>query len=393
MDPLEDVAVLELTQMLAGSFAGLTLSEYGADVVKVERPGYGEIARNVDPKIGTESFYYMSVNRGKKSVALDLKSDEGREAFLDIAAETDIVIENFTPGTVEELGVGYEAVRERNPGVIYCSVSAFGQTGPKSGRAGVDYVLQAYGGIASMSRDTDGRPMRCGLTVADLAGASYAAMAILAALRRRDRDGEGDYLDVALSDALLSFLSIRAGYSFASGEPFPSVGRAHVYFVPEGIFETADGYIQVSAITETHWENLCIALDRDDLREDPAFATIDDRREHRERLLDLLDEAFGNRPTAEWVERLVDHDVPVQQINTTHTVWDDPHTEAREMTHDVETPEGKAFSTVSYPVKHRSWDWSGDEYIASLGADTENVLRSLGYTEERLDELEDAGVI
>lgn len=393
MDPLEDIAVVELTQMLAGSFAGLTLSEYGADVVKVERPGYGEIARNVEPTVGGESFYYMSANRGKRSVALDLKSDEGREAFLELAAAADVVIENFSPGTVDELGVGYEAVRERNPEVVYCSVSAFGQTGPKSDRAGVDYILQAYGGVASMARDADGRPTRCGLTVADLAGASYASNAILAAIRRRDRDGEGDYLDVALSDALLSFLSIRAGYSFATDEPFPSVGRAHVYFVPEGIFETADGYVQVSAVTEAHWERLCAVLDREDLAADPAFATIEARRENRDRLLDLLDEEFRARSTEEWVDRLVDADVPAQRINDTRSVWDEPHTEAREMVFDVETPEGEAFPTVAYPVKHRSWEWTGDEYVAGVGEDTRAVLRELGYADERIDELEDAGAI
>jgi crotonobetainyl-CoA:carnitine CoA-transferase CaiB-like acyl-CoA transferase len=393
VDPLEDLAVLELTQMLAGSFAGQTLAEYGADVVKVERPEYGEIARNLEPKVGGESFYYMSTNRGKQSVALDLKADAGREAFLDLAEAADVVIENFAPGTVEALGVGYEAVSERNSEIIYCSVSAFGQTGPKSDRSGVDYILQAYGGVASMTRDVDGRPLRSGMTVADLAGASYASNAIQAALRRRDRDGVGDYIDVALSDALLSFLGLRVGYSFASNEPFPDVGRAHVYFVPEGIFETADGYVQVSTVTERHWENLCEAIDRDDLADDPAFATADDRRANREQLLNLLDDEFGTRPTDEWVAVLTEHDVPAHRVNDTLSVWDDPQTEAREMTFDVETPAGESFSTVAYPVKHDSWEWTGDDYIAEVGEDTKTILRERGYTEDELDALDEADVI
>lgn len=393
MDPLEDIDVLELTQMLAGSFAGQTLAEYGADVVKVERPGYGEIARHVEPSVGGESFYYMGTNRGKQSITLDLKTEAGRTVFLDLAEEVDVVIENFAPGIVERLGVGYEAVQERNPEVVYCSISAFGQTGPYAERAGVDYILQAYGGIASMTQDADGRPLRCGLTVADLAGASYASNAILAAIRRRDKTGRGDYLDVALSDSLLSFLSIRACYSFATGEPFPAIGRAHVYFVPEGIFETADGYIQVSTVTETHWERLCAALDRDDLGDDPRFATVTDRREHREELLDLLDGEFSRRPTDVWVDRLIDAGVPAQQIHDTLSVWDDRHTKAREMVFDVESPEGEPFPTVAYPVKHRSWDWQGDAYIAEIGADTVPVLRDLGYSEETLAEFEEEGVI
>lgn len=393
VDPLENIAVLELTQMLAGSFAGQTLAEYGADVVKVERPGYGEIARNVEPKVGGESFYYMSTNRGKQSVALDLKADAGREAFLELAAEADVVIENFAPGTVESLGVGYEAVSERNPEIVYCSVSAFGQTGPKSDRRGVDYVLQAYGGVASMTRDVDGRPLRTGMTVADLAGASYASNAIQAALRRRDRDGVGDYLDVALSDALLSFLGLRAGYSFASNEPFPDVGRAHVYFVPEGIFETTDGYLQVSAITERHWENLCAAIGRDDLVDDPAFATVEDRRESRERLLALLNEEFATRTTDEWVDVFSEYDVPIHRVNDTLSVWEDPQTEARQMTFEVETPAGESFPTVSYPVKHDSWEWTGDDYVAEVGEDTETVLRERGYTKAEIDAMAEADII
>lgn len=393
MDPLEDITVLELTQMLAGSFAGQTLAEYGADVVKVERPEYGEIARHVEPMVGGESFYYMGTNRGKQSITLDLKTDEGQSVFLDLAEEVDVVIENFAPGTVERLGVGYDAVRERNPEIIYCSISAFGQTGPNAERAGVDYILQAYGGITSMTRDVDGRPMRCGLTVADLAGASYASNAILASIRRRDKVGRGDYLDVALSDALLSFLSIRACYSFASGEPFPSIGRAHVYFVPEGIFATTDGYIQVSTVTETHWERLCEALEMEPLQDDSKFATVGDRRENRDELLDILDEEFSCRSTEEWVDRLVDHGVPAQQIHDTLSVWDDPHTKARDMEFEVQTPAGEGFPTVAYPVKHQSWDWRGDEYIAEIGADTETVLRRLGYSEETLQRLEKTSVI
>lgn len=393
MNPLEDITVLELTQMLAGSFAGQTLAEYGAEVVKVERPEYGEIARHVEPMVGGESFYYMGTNRGKQSITLDLKTDEGQSVFLDLAEEADVVIENFAPGTVDRLGVGYDAVRERNPEIIYCSISAFGQTGPNAERAGVDYILQAYGGITSMTRDVDGRPMRCGLTVADLAGASYASNAILASIRRRDKVGRGDYLDVALSDALLSFLSIRACYSFASGEPFPPIGRSHVYFVPEGIFATADGYIQVSVVTETHWERLCEALEMETLRDDPSYATVVDRRENRDELLDILDEEFSRRATEEWVDRFVDHGVPAQQIHDTLSVWDDPHTKAREMEFEVQTPSGEGFPTVAYPVKHQSWDWHGDEYIAEIGADTETVLRRLGYSEETLQQLEKTGVI
>lgn len=384
-NPLDDVTVIELTQMVAGSFAGMHLSDMGADVVKVEPPD-GEIARNVDPKVGGESFYYMSVNRGKQSVALDLKSEAGREAFLALADDADVVLENYRPGTVDDLGVGYDDVRARNPDVIYASVSAFGQTGPKREKAGVDPVLQAYGGVASMTRDEDGRPLRVGLTIADLAGSMYAVQAVLGALRRRDRvDDGGDYLDVALSDSLLSFLSVRAGYSFATGEEFPSIARSHVYFVPEGIFPTEDGYVQVSTVNEKHWERLCEAIDREDLCADPDYKTITDRRENRDDLNDVLDAVFQRRTTDEWVETLNEYGVPGERVNTTVSVWENEHTRAREMQTPVERPDGESFPTVSYPVKHDDWERTPETYIASTGEDTEAVLRDAGLDDEQLD--------
>jgi formyl-CoA transferase len=385
--PLADVTVLELTQMVAGAHAGMVLGDLGADVVKVERPGVGDIARNVPPEVGDTSFYYASVNRGKRSVTLDLKRAAGREAFLSLAERADVVLENLSPGTVEDLGVGYEAVRERNPAVVYCSVSAYGQTGPKRDSAGIDTMIQAYAGVPSMTRDRDGRPLRVGLPVADLAGAMYAAVSVLGALRRRDRTGRGDYLDVALGDSLLSFLSVRAGYSFTTGEPFPSIARSHVYFAPEGIFTTADGYVQVSTVTEAHWERLCRALEHEDLLERPTFEIIADRCENRDELNDLLDEVFASESTDHWLAVLADHDVPAVRIRDTGTLWDDPHVEARESTADVRTPSGDRFRMLAHPTQYDDWEWAVDEYIASLGADTEAELRTAGYSTAEIAEL------
>lgn len=391
--PLRDITVVELTQMVAGPHAGMHLADLGADVIKIERPGYGEIARNVEPKVGGESFYYMTVNRGKRSVTLDLKSEHGRGLLLDIVEDADVVLENYTPGTVSELGIDYESVRERNPEVVYCSISGFGQTGPRSTDPGVDFVVQAYTGVASVTRDTDGRPLRMGVTVSDLAGAMYALQAILASIRRRDREGVGDYIDVSLSDSLISFLSTRAGYSFATGDPFPSVARSHVYFAPEGIFETADGYIQISTVTEDHWEDLCDVLGREELLERPAFETADDRCQHTDELNETLEATLRERPTGEWVAGMKARGIPVSEINDTRSIWEDDHTEARDMQFDVTTASGETFPTISYPVKHDSWEWDGDEYIAPLGADTESVLKSAGYDEEEIEALREEGVI
>ena len=391
--PLHDITVVELTQMVAGPHGGMHLSDMGADVIKIERPGYGEISRNVEPKVGGESFYYMTVNRGKRSVTLDLTSDRGREIFFDIVADADVVLENYTPGTVSKLGIDYDAVSEQNPEVIYCSVSGFGQTGPKRDESGVDLIIQAHTGIASLTRDSDGRPLRMGVTLTDLAGAMYALQAILASLRRRDNGGGGDYIDVSLTDSALSFLSTRAGYSFATGEPFPSIARSHVYFAPEGIFETADDYIQISTVTEKHWEELCAAIDREDLLERPEFETADDRCQHVDELNETLEATLEERPTEEWVSVLKSHGVPVSAINNTKTIWEDEHTKARDMQFEVETPSGESFPTISYPVKHDGWEWEKNDYIASLGGDTEGVLESIGYGDEEIERLRDEDVI
>lgn len=391
--PLADLKVVELTQMVAGSMVGMHLSDYGAEVVKIERPTTGELARNVEPFAGGESFYYLSVNRGKQSVTIDLKSEAGREIFYDLVEDADVVIENYTPGTVDRLGVGYDAVVERNPAIIYCSVSAYGQTGPKRNQSGIDTMLQAFAGVSALTRDTNGHPLRCSLPVADLAGAMYALMAILSVVHERKRTGQGDYLDVALGDSLLSFLGVRASYAFATGAPFPSIARHHVYFVPEGIFETADGYLQVSAVTQAHWELLCEALNRPDLAAEPAYATIDARREHRDELVERLNRVFSDEPTAVWLDRLAEYDVPSERINDICTVWDDEHTVAREMLTHVVTPEGVDFPSIAPPVKHRRATPDASEYIAALGADTEGVLRDVGYTDAEIDRFAADGVI
>ncbi|WP_436934679.1 CaiB/BaiF CoA transferase family protein [Halovenus marina] len=391
--PFEDINVVEVTQMVAGSHAGMILADLGADVVKIERPETGEIARGIDPEVGGESFYYMSVNRGKQSVALDLKSEEGQEALLSLLKTADVFIENLSPGTVEGLGIGYETVRERNPDIVYCSVSAFGQTGPYAERRGIDTMVQSYAGIPSLTRGEDGHPLRVGLPVADLAGAMYATVGIMAALRRRDQTGEGDYLDTALSDSLLAFLSVRAGYSFATEKPFPSIAKSHVYFVPEGIFPTADGYVQLSVVTEEHWGRFCSAIDREELRSDPSYETVADRRTNRERLNSLLSDVFRERPTEEWLDRFEAADVPAQRIHDALSVWDAEHTRAREMIAPVETPGGESYRTVDYPVKHRSWNRTPNRYIAPLGADTRDALRDVGFTEDEIDALADRDVI
>jgi crotonobetainyl-CoA:carnitine CoA-transferase CaiB-like acyl-CoA transferase len=393
MDPLNDVEVLELTQMLAGPHVGMHRADRGADGLTVERPGTGEISRNVEPKVGGESYYYLSLNRNKRSVTLDLKSDEGREVFLDLSSDVDVVLENFSPGTVECLGIGYEAVTERNPDVIYCSVSGFGQTGPLRNVPAVGHVIQAFTGIASMTKDNDGHPLRVGIPLSDLAGAMYASQAILAAIRRQDRTGEGDYLDVSLADSMLSFIGLRAGYSHATGEPFPSIARNHIYFAPDTIYETADGYLQVSIVTEPQWHRLCEAINRPALAERTVFETVGDRLENLDDLNAILQTVFAEESTDYWLERLHDNDIPASRLHDTVSVWKDEHTEAREMFDPIDTPGGERFPTSAYPVKHANWDPEGGGRAAALGEDTDAVLRERGYEPSEIERLDEEGII
>lgn len=394
VDPLEDVRILELTQMIAGPLAGMTLADLGADVIKIERPGSGEIARNATPKFGSESFYFLSVNRGKQSVSIDLKTDRGRMLFFDLVEDADVVLENFIPGTVDRLGIGYEDVKEWNPEIIYCSVSGFGQYGPKSGRPGVDDIIQAFTGVASLTRDEDHTPRVTGLPVCDLSGSMYAVIGVLEALYERTRTGEGEYLDVALSDSTLSLLSARAGYSFTTGEPFPPMVK-HPYFAPVGFFETHDSeYLRISIVTENQWNELCRALDRPDLANDAAFESVDERLANRDELRRVLEPIFASRTITTWLERFEQYSFPFSKVNNTLNVWEDPQTQAREMVQMIETPDGEEYETIAYPVKHAGSDWKPSaDSAARLGEHTAPVLEDLGYSPEEIDALRNEDII
>lgn len=375
--------------MVAGPYAGQMLGDLGADVVKIERPDGGELARSLEPTVGGESFYYLTANRNKRSLALDVTNDRGREAFLDLAASADVVLLNFPPTFAEAYGIDYEVVSDRNPGIIYCSISAFGDSGPYREDGGIDTTAQALSGAMSMTRDEETPPMRAGTPMNDVFAALYATQAILAA----HINGEGEYVDIALLDAAIAGLTTRATYSLVSGEPYPPFGRYHNYFAPEGRFACADGDVQLSVITDRHWQQFCEAIDAPKLAADDRFAEVNERVRNREAVIEAVGDELADWVVSDLIGTLRDAGVPVAPINDTLTVWEDPQVRAREMRRTFEHPAAGQVDTLGFPVKYDTIDPSIDRHPPLLGEHTREVLRAAGYDDATIDELLDDDVV
>lgn len=389
--PLADVNVLDVTQVLSGSFATMMLGDLGAEVVKIERPGRGDIARSNPPFVGEQSAYFLSLNRNKQSVALDLSSNEGQEIFLDLAAEADVIVENLKPGTMDQFGLGYEDVTARNEDIIYCSISGFGQTGPHADLPALDIIVQAFSGNMSITGPSDGQPYRSGIPIGDIAGSMYAVQSVLAALHARSRTGDGEYLDVSMADGLMSWLTVRAGYTFATGQRYPRMGNELEEFVPYGAFETADSYLVIAVVQDHHWARLQEAVDEPVLTED-RFETMESRREHREELEELLAQALQERSTDKWFELLSDAGVPVAPVNDTHEIWGDEHVQARNLEERIDV-NGDSTSIIRPPVSFSEQSSPIRLLPPKLGEHSHDVLRELGYDDETINTLAEEGII
>jgi formyl-CoA transferase len=391
--PLDGVSVLELSTMIAGPYAGQMLGDLGADVVKIERPGSGELARDLEPRVGEESFYYLTANRNKRGLALDVTDGTGREVFLDLAETADVVLLNFPPTFAERYGIDHETVRERNPELIYCSISAYGATGPYREDAGIDTTVQALGGAMSMTRTEETPPMRTGVPMNDVFASLYAVQGILTALYDRRDSGEGEFVDVALLDSGIAGLTTRATYSFATGEPYPPFGRRHNYFAPEGVYEVADGDVQLSVITDRHWRRFCEAIDEPELAADERFEEVNRRVSNRSALDDLLADLLAEWTVKDLVGALREQDVPAAPVNDTVSVWDHPQVRAREMRRTMEHPDAGEVETLGFPVKYDRIEPAIEHHPPRLGEHTEAVLRSRGYSDADIDELREEGSI
>ncbi|MFW6045599.1 MAG: CaiB/BaiF CoA transferase family protein [Natronomonas sp.] len=392
--PLSDISVLELSTMIAGPYAGQILGDLGADVVKIERPAGGELARDLEPKIGDQSFYYLTANRNKRSLALDITKDRGRELFFDLAEKADVVLVNFPPSFTERYGIDYDAVLERNADIVYCGISAYGSTGPYRDDPGIDTTVQALSGGMSMTRSEETKPMRSGVPMNDVFASLYAVSGIVTALFDREHnDSGGEFVDVSLLDAGIAGLTTRATYSMTTGEPYPPFGRRHNYFAPEGVYEVADGDVQLSVVTDRHWQRFCEALDDPELAEREKFSTTNDRVRHLDQLEDALQDLLSAYSVEELVETLRGAGIPAAPVNDTRTVWDDPQVRERKMQRTFEHSTAGEVDTLGFPVKYDNIEPSIERPPPRLGEHSEEVLQSLGYDDESIAELADAGIV
>jgi crotonobetainyl-CoA:carnitine CoA-transferase CaiB-like acyl-CoA transferase len=348
--PLGGVKVLDLSRVLAGPYTTMVLADLGADVIKVEHPERGDDTRHWGPPFaGGESAYFLSVNRNKRSIGVDLKDPEGLERVKRLAAGADVLIENMRRGTLDKLGLGYEALRETNPGLAYCSITGFGP-GEDRNRPGYDFLIQARAGIMGITGFPDGEPTKVGVAIADIVCGLYAATAILAALRRRDTTGEGARIEVPLFEATLSWLANRGQEYLVSGEDKGRMGNAHPTIVPYQTFDASDKPIAVAVGNDAQFRRLCEAIGRAELADDERYATNPARVANREELVEVLQQRFSKRTTNEWVEKIREAGVPCGPVNTLADVFSDEHVLSSGILQTVEHPVAGLLEMLASPV-------------------------------------------
>jgi crotonobetainyl-CoA:carnitine CoA-transferase CaiB-like acyl-CoA transferase len=392
----EGVRVLDLSRMLAGPYGSMLLADLGAEVIKVEEPDGGDPMRVMGPPFlpEGESAYFLSINRNKKSIALDLAVPAGRAVFLDLVARTDVVWENFRPGVMDRLGLAYATLARVNPGLILCSISAYGQDGPYRDWPAFDLALQAMGGAMSLTGEEGGRPVRMGLPVGDLAGGMFGAFAVAGALFRRARTGQGAHVDLSLLDCQVSLLTYIAQYFWADGRVPGRMGSGHASVVPYQALATRDGHLIVAVFAEKFWGGFCSAVERPGWTDDPRFATNRQRLTHREALMPLVETVFRERTTEEWLARLHAAGVPAAPILAVDRVLADPQVRHRRMVVEVEHPRHGRLPTLGTPVKVDGTTELAVRAAPRLGEHTDAVLGEwLAYPAERLAALRREGVV
>ncbi|MEW6400814.1 MAG: CoA transferase [Chloroflexota bacterium] len=394
MQPLQGIRVLDLSRVLAGPYCTMVLGDLGADVIKVEPPEGDETRGWGPPFAGGESAYYLCVNRDKRGIVVNLKTEEGKKILCDLAMKSDVLVENFRPGTLAKFGLDFETLDESNPRLIYCSITGFGQTGPLRDRPGYDFMIQAMGGLMSFTGEPEGEPMKVGVAVADLFAGQNAVIAILAALQARELTGEGQFLDISLFDSQLGFLANVASNFLISGKLPKRHGNAHANIVPYQSFEASDGWFVIAVGNDKQFGRLCEVIGNSELGKDSRFETNADRVENREELVASLKPVFPSRSVAEWLTALEAAEIPCGPINNLEQVFSMLQVEEREML--IRMPHGEIgdlrmvgspLKMSATPVQYRlPPPWKGEH--------TEDVLKQLlGHTSEEIAELKRAGAI
>ena len=372
--PLEGIKVLDLTRVLAGPYATMILSDLGADVIKIEQPEIGDESRNFGPFKNGFSLYFMSVNRGKRSITLDLKTDRGKDIFKQLVKQSDILVENFRPGTMKKLGLDYEILAAEHPALIYAACSGFGQTGPFAEKGAYDMIIQGMGGIISITGEPDGPPVRVGTSISDITAALFTTIGILSALHNRNSTGKGQLVDVAMLDSLVAVLESAIVRYFATDEIPQPLGSRHPAITPFEAFKSADGHIIIAIGNDTLWAKFCEHVDQKNLISDPRFSTNVERTANHSELFPILSEIMRQRTTDEWIDALENIGVPCGPINTIDKVVNHPQVQARDMITQVIHQMTGAVEVPGLPIKLSDTPGDVDIPAPNLGEHTVEIL-------------------
>ena len=393
--PLKGIRILDLSRVLAGPFCSMTLSDLGAEVIKIEIPGRGDDTRGYPPFINDVSSYFISINRGKKSVTLNLKTQEAREALYRIVKECDVFLENFRPGVTARLGVNYEILNEVNPRLIYCSISSFGQTGPYAQWPGYDLIIQGMGGLMGITGEPGRLPIRIGVAITDIGAGMYAVIAILSALRAREKSGKGQLLDISMMDSSVSWMTYVAGNYFATGKVPPKMGSAHPSIVPYQGFETGDDKgLLIAAGNDRLFEMLCDAMGLNWLKDDPIYSTNDKRVENRSTLIPILQKRLRECNRDEWLQKLRDIGFPCAPIYTIDEIFSDEQVLHRRMVVEMKHQRAGNIKQIGPVIKFSKSSCELDLPPPVLGSHTEAILRKVaGYSSKEIESLRKANAI
>ena len=392
--PLNGIRVLSFGRMLSGPYAAMLLCDLGAEVIKIEAPGIGDLSRLANPIYGSISSYFLSINRGKKSITLDLKNDKARDIIFELVKKVDILLENFRPGVMERLGLSYDVLKGMNPKLIYASISGFGQIGPYAQKPAFDMIAQGMGGLVSMTGHPDGPPARAGYSIGDIGASLFTTTSILAALHERNISGEGQAIDISMLDCQVALAENACSRHFATGEIAKPLGSRHPLFTPFEAFPTKDGYMILIIMKEDDWKTFCNLVDKTDWIHNEKFKSLEARLENYDTFLSEMNQLIRTKTTAQWMKLLEENKLMCGPVNNIEQVVNDPHIIEREMILEVRNEKNENFKVIGTPMKFSKTPCEIEKASPELGENTEEILLNiLKMDEDEIQNLRNSNII